>query len=168
LTTQQLQPQLTSASRAFGRLIHAHSSVRAELETKLAGEHGLAVTEFQVLLTLSKEPDRQMRRIDIADAVRLSPSGITRLLDRLMAEGLVERGDCGEDARVSYAKLTDKGFDRCVAAVPIYDAAVDRVLTGRLSDDELETLTDLLERLAGGVEGEPCEAGTPEEQAAAS
>jgi DNA-binding MarR family transcriptional regulator len=168
LTTQQLSPQVTSASRAFGRLVHAHSTVRAELETELAGTHEISVTEFSVLLSLSKEPDRQMRRVDIADAVNLSPSGITRLLDRLMAEGLVEKGDCGEDARVSYAKLTDKGFDRCVAAVPVYDAAVDALLVGRLSEDELEHLTDLLERLAGGVEGEPCEPGTPDEQAAAS
>jgi DNA-binding MarR family transcriptional regulator len=166
LTTQQLQPQLTSASRAFGRLVHAHSTVRAELEIELEGKHGLAVTEFSVLLTLSKEPDRQMRRVDIADAVRLSPSGITRLLDRLMADGLVEKGDCAEDARVSYARLTDKGFERCRAAAPIYDAAVDGVLTGRLSEEELETLTDLLERLAGGVDGEPCEPGTAEDQAA--
>jgi DNA-binding MarR family transcriptional regulator len=165
LTAQQLQTQVNSASRAFGRLIHAHSTVRAELEAELEGKHELNVTEFEVLLVLSKEPDRQMRRVDIAEAVRLSPSGITRLLDRLMADDLVERGDCGEDARVSYAKLTDKGFELCAAAVPVYDAAVDGVLAGRLSDDELEQLTDLLERLAGGVDGEPCSPGTAEDQA---
>jgi DNA-binding MarR family transcriptional regulator len=139
--------------------------MRAELEAELEGKHELNVTEFEVLLVLSKEDDRQMRRVDVAEAVRLSPSGITRLLDRLMAEGLVEKGECAADARVSYAKLTDKGFELCLAAVPAYDAAVDGVLSGRLSNDELEQLTDLLERLAGGVEGEPCSPGTAEDQA---
>jgi len=161
----QTQVKINPASRAFGRLIHAHSSLRAELESELSGAHELTVTEFEVLLALSKEPDRQMRRIDIAEAVRLSPSGVTRLLDRLMAEGLVGRGDCREDARVSYAKLTDKGFDRCAAAAPVYEAAIEGVLSGRLSHDELEQLVELLDRLAGPVEGEPCEPGTAEEQA---
>jgi DNA-binding MarR family transcriptional regulator len=169
LRTQQLSTQVKSqvnaSSRAFGRLVRAHQTVRAELEAHLEGRHDLNHTEFEVLLTLSKAPERQLRRIDIAEAVRLSPSGITRLLDRLMSNGLVAKGPCAEDARVSYAVLTDKGFEVAAAAAPQYDAAVEELLAARLSDEELEQLADLLERAAGGVDDEPCHPGDASEQA---
>ncbi len=161
----QVKSQVNASSRAFGRLVRAHQTVRAELEARLEGKHELNHTEFEVLLTLSKAPDRRMRRIDIADAVRLSPSGITRLLDRLTSAGLVAKGACAEDARVSYAVLTDKGFEVAAEEAPLYDAAAEGLLGDRLSEEELEQLADLLERAAGGVDDEPCHPGDASEQA---
>lgn len=145
------------AGRALGRLIHAHKLLRRELDAELAAEHRLTVSEYEVLLLLSRAEERSMRRVDLAREVHLSPSGITRMLDRLGAAGMVEKRSCSADARVSYAVLTDEGLERFKRATPHHYAAVERLLSARLSDEELEQLTDLLERLVGGVEGEPCE-----------
>jgi DNA-binding MarR family transcriptional regulator len=134
--------------------------VRRELEAELAGKHELTVSEFEVLLLLSRAPDHKMRRVDLADEVRLSPSGITRMLDRLGEAALVEKGICDSDARISYAVLTEKGLGSLTNAMPIHIAAIDRLLGERLSEEELEQLSGLLERLAGGIDDEPCEPGS--------
>lgn len=133
--------------------------LRRELEADLTGKHELTVSEFEVLLLLSRAPDRQMRRVDLADEVRLSPSGVTRMLDRLGESALVAKGTCESDARISYAVLTDRGLECLKEATPIHFAAVDRLLGERLSEAELEQLSGLLERAAGGIEDEPCEPG---------
>jgi DNA-binding MarR family transcriptional regulator len=78
-----------------------------------------------------------------------------------MAEGLVEKGVCASDARVSYAVLTDDGFGRCHAALGVHSEVLDRLVGARVSEEELDQLTELLERIAGGVEGEPCRPGSP-------
>jgi DNA-binding MarR family transcriptional regulator len=159
LTPQQLTSQVSIAGRAFGRLLRSHAVLRRELEAELAGKHELTTSEFEVLLLLSRAPDRKMRRVDLADEVRLSPSGITRMLDRLGEEQFVEKATCDSDARISYAVLTDKGLECLKDAQPLHFEAIDRVLGARLSDEELDQLSGLLERAAGGIEDEPCEAG---------
>lgn len=160
MTTQQLPTQIPLAGRCFGRLIRAHKLLRRELDAELAAEHQLTVSEFEVLLLLSRAEERSMRRVDLAREVYLSPSGITRMLDRLGASGMVEKRSCASDARVSYAVLTDSGLKRFKEATPHHFAAVERLLSARLGDEELEQLADLLDRLAGGIEDEPCEVGT--------
>lgn len=159
MTTQQLTTQVPLAGRAFGRLIRAHKLLRRELDADLAAEHQLTVSEFEVLLLLSRAEERAMRRVDLAREVHLSPSGITRMLDRLGAAGMVEKQSCPSDARVSYAVLTDDGLARFKQATPHHYAAVERLLSARLDDEDLEQLSELLDRIAGGVEGEPCQIG---------
>jgi MarR family transcriptional regulator, 2-MHQ and catechol-resistance regulon repressor len=97
-----------------------------------------------------------MRRIDLANELQLSPSGITRLLDRLMDQGLVGRGECGTDARVSYAVLTDEGLNKLKQAAPDHVDEIERRLGAILDKDEIETLAGLLSRLSDGEPG-PCE-----------
>jgi DNA-binding MarR family transcriptional regulator len=92
-----------------------------------------------------------MRRIDISRDVRLSPSGVTRMLDRMETTGLVSKGDCEEDARVSYAVLTEAGMAKLDAVWPDHVAAIERLLGERFDDRELEALKELLDR----VECEP-------------
>ena len=90
-----------------------------------------------------------MRRVDLADALVLSPSGVTRLLDGLQAAGLVENRHCDEDARVTWAALTDEGR-RTLECVGVNHAELLRAhFREALDDDELGQLTELLGRLPG-------------------
>ena len=100
----------------FARLLRAHATLRRELEARLVAEHGLTVSDFDTLLHLSHEPGYRMRRVDLADRLALTPSGVTRLLHGLMAAGHVENASCSDDARVSYAVLTDDGLRLLEAA----------------------------------------------------
>jgi DNA-binding MarR family transcriptional regulator len=87
-----------------------------------------------------------MRRIDLANELRLSPSGITRLLDRLEDQRLVGKGACKSDARVSYAILTEAGLAKLREAAPGHIEDIDRHLGAALSEDEMKTLAELLGR----------------------
>jgi DNA-binding MarR family transcriptional regulator len=89
-----------------------------------------------------------MRRIDLAKELQLSPSGITRLLDRLEDQGLVGKGECKEDARVSYAILTEVGLAKIKEAWPEHIDAVEQRVSSVLSKEEIETLNELLSRLS--------------------
>lgn len=148
---------MNAAARAFGRLMRANQVLRRELDSQLTANYRLTISEFEVLLLLARAEDRAMRRIDLATEVRLSPSGITRMLDRLESAGVVEKRACEEDARVSYAALTDEGMTVIQQAMPEHYDVLDELMKLRLSEAEVEQLSDLLERLAGGVGEEPCE-----------
>jgi DNA-binding MarR family transcriptional regulator len=153
LTSQLLTEQATPAAGAWSRLLHAHALITRELNSELRATHGLTISEFEVLLLLARAPERSLRRIDLANQVLLSPSGITRMLDRLGAEGLVEKAKCDGDARVTYAVLTEAGAQKLRAAFSVQLAAVERLLGDELTAEEVETLTGLLGRLPGAEEG---------------
>jgi DNA-binding MarR family transcriptional regulator len=88
-----------------------------------------------------------MRRVDLAQSVLLTASGITRLLDGLERAGFVEKAACASDARVSYAKLTDEGARKLRHASVTHLAGVEELFSGRFADAELEHLSELLARL---------------------
>jgi DNA-binding MarR family transcriptional regulator len=133
---------------AFESLLGAHSTLTRELSAELVASHGLTINDYGCLLLLSRAGDQGMRRIDLANALQLSPSGITRLLDRLEEQGYVGKGECKEDARVSYAILTESGREKIKAAWPEHVDAVERRLAAVLSEDEINTLRGLLRRLS--------------------
>ena len=133
--------------RAWSNFLRAHAAIRRELDRELVTEHGLTISDFEVLYRLSKAPNRMLRRVDLAQNVLLTPSGITRLLDGLESCGLVKKEACKSDARVVYAKLTDKGQKRLDAASKDHLASVRDLFRERFSEDELEMLASMLERL---------------------
>jgi MarR family transcriptional regulator, 2-MHQ and catechol-resistance regulon repressor len=133
---------------ALGHLLGAHATLTRQLSTRLVEEHGLTMSEYEVLFLLSREPDHSMRRIDLSREVRLSPSGITRMLDRLESTGLVEKGSCSKDARVTYAVLTEAGMQKLRECAPDHFAAIERLIGERLSDEEIVSLGELLGRLS--------------------
>jgi DNA-binding MarR family transcriptional regulator len=146
---QQLIPKASEgAVQALGHLLGAHATLTRELSARLVEEHGLTMSEYEVLFLLSREPEHSMRRIDLSREVRLSPSGITRMLDRLEATGLVEKGRCTQDARVTYAVLTDAGTKKLHECAPAHYEAIERLIGERLSDGEVESLSNLLGRLS--------------------
>jgi DNA-binding MarR family transcriptional regulator len=126
----------------------AHATLTRRLGTLLEEQYGLAMSEYEVLFLLSRQEDHAMRRIDLSREVRLSPSGITRMLDRLETTGLVEKGSCSKDARVTYAVLTDAGMKKLRECSPAHLAEVERLMGERLSDEEIESLSALLGRLS--------------------
>lgn len=136
---------------AFEKLLGAHSSLTRDLEAGLVASHGLTINDYGCLLLLSRAGDDGMRRIDLANELQLSPSGITRLLDRLEDQGFVAKGECASDARVSYAILTDAGLVKVKDAYREHVDAVDRRVGAVLSEEEIQTLSELLERLSDGA-----------------
>jgi len=146
---QQLTPKTSpKAVDALGHLLGAHATLTRQLSSVLVEEHGLTMSEYEVLFLLSRQPEHSMRRIDLSREVRLSPSGITRMLDRLEATGLVEKGSCSSDARVTYAVLTEAGMQKLRECSPDHFAAIERLIGERLSDQEIESLGELLGRLS--------------------
>lgn len=105
----------------------SHAAANAALEHELA-RLGLGVSEFEVLDRLSESPDRKFRAQELADAVHLSQSALSRLIDRLEKNGLVERCLCGEDRRGIYVLLSGEGLRRHAEAAPVRREVLARVL----------------------------------------
>ena len=143
------------STEAFSSLRGAHIALTRELSAALVERHGLTINDYGTLLLLYRAGEEGMRRIDLANELQLSPSGITRLLDRLEEQGLVGKGECKEDARVSYAILTDAGFAKLKEAGPGHVDDIDRKLSSVLSEDEMKTLAELLGRFSE-AQGEDC------------
>jgi DNA-binding MarR family transcriptional regulator len=142
----QVSPQNVEV-QAFIHFVRAHASVVRGLDRELVADHGLTINDYEVLIRLSRAPDRMMRRVDLAQQVLLTPSGITRLLDGLQRSGFVEKAACDSDARVVYAKLTDEGYDKLQTARVDHVAAIRELFGGHFTHEELSTLCDFLERL---------------------
>jgi DNA-binding MarR family transcriptional regulator len=154
LTLPVLRASEELPAEAFGRLLAAHGTLTRELSASLVASHGLTMNDYGTLLWLSRAGEQGMRRIDLANQLQLSPSGITRLLDRLEDQGFVTKGECKEDARVSYAVLTDEGLAKLKEAAPEHVEDIHRRLSAVLSESEIETLAELLGRF--GNDGEDC------------
>jgi DNA-binding MarR family transcriptional regulator len=137
-------------------LVRAHASATRRLNAQLSAEHGLTLSDFEVLLRLARAPDRRMRRVDLAEEVLLTASGITRLLDGLEQQGLVERASCSTDRRVVYAVITDDGLAKLRKAASSHFAQVEELFGERYDEGELTALDSLLSRIGGETSGE-CE-----------
>jgi DNA-binding MarR family transcriptional regulator len=150
--------QATTELEPWVRFLQAHATIVGELSSDLVADHGLTINDYEVLLRLSRADGRRMRRVDIAQEVFLSPSGITRLLEGLEKSGYVERQTCESDLRVVYACLTDEGMRKLRAAGKTHVAGIWRVFLDRFDADERAVLAELLGRLSADGD-EPC---TPE------
>lgn len=137
--------------------IRAHAAITRELSAQLQREHGLTLNDYEVLLHLARAEGRRLRRVDLAERVILTASGITRLLEGLERGGFVTKEQCASDARVSYAKLTETGYEKLRVAGVTHLRGIDDLFLGRYSGSELATLADLLSRLpATGAEASSC------------
>ena len=141
---------------AWVSFLRAHSAITRELSVQLQREHGLTLNDYEVLLHLSRADGRRLRRVDLAERVLLTASGITRLLDGLQQAGFVCKETCASDARVSYAKLTDAGVEKLRSASTTHLQGIDELFLGRYSEDERATLAELLSRLPVAGEPGPC------------
>ncbi len=153
MTSQVLSSQSFPSVDAFARLLRAHAALKRELNARLVAEHGLSITDYECLLALAHTEEGAMRRVDLAEQLMLTPSGVTRLLDGLERDGWVTKAACESDARVTYAVLTDEGRERLESAGRSHVAQVRELIERQLSQEELATLVELLGRLPGGAAG---------------
>jgi DNA-binding MarR family transcriptional regulator len=145
LSSQVLRAQ--DITGPWVNFLRAHAAVTRQLSARLEAAHGLTLSDFDVLVQLYFAPERALRRVDIARAVLLTASGITRLLDGLERAGWVEKRACKTDARVSYAVLTEAGVEKFEAARRSHNADVEELFASRFSAEERERLAELLGRL---------------------
>jgi DNA-binding MarR family transcriptional regulator len=155
LSSQVLRPQ-ASVAPAWLRFLRAHAAITRQLSARLEPAHGLTLNDFDVLVQLYNAPGQAMRRVDIARAVLLTASGITRLLDGLERAGWVEKRPCESDARVSYAALTGVGLAKFEAARETHLADIDELFASNFSREEQRTLAELLGRLPLAETNEAC------------
>ena len=125
---QHAEPVVT----AWRAIAASHAAACAALEHELGKRHGLGVSEFEVLDRLAESRERNFRAQELADAVHLSQSALSRLIDRLEKHGLVERCLCGEDRRGIYVTLTAAGQQRHAEAAPTHHDVLAAVLPASL------------------------------------
>ena len=161
---QPLEPRDPRLSpwRAF---LLAHARVVRRLDEELRAEHDLTIGEYDALVTIAQAPERRIRMRQLADEVILSKSGVTRLIDRLVDDGLVERSACLSDARGAEAVLTDRGLARLRAASTTHLRGIHEHFLAVLGADELnaveQTMTSVAQHAgAASPVGSPVAAAT--------
>lgn len=133
--------------RAWRGMLRAHAAMAKALDAQLEAAHGLQLSSYEVLMYLADAEDERMRMCDLASSILLSRSGLTRLVDRLQREGLLERVACSDDARGAFAKLTPAGREKLRAARATHLAGVRAMFLDLFSPAEQEMLGDAWERV---------------------
>ena len=139
--------------RAF---LQAHARITRRLDEELRAEHDLSLAEYDALLTIADAPDRRIRMRQLADRVILSKSGVTRLIDRLVLDGLVQRDACLSDARGAEAVLTPAGLDRMRQASRTHLRGIQEHFLAALEPEDLaaikRTMQAVAERAGAGTD----------------
>jgi DNA-binding MarR family transcriptional regulator len=145
-----VQSQLDGAAlEAWRSYLQSHASIVRVLDAELVAEHGITARDYEVLLYLAQDPGRRLAMSALAERTMLTRSGITRLVDGLVESGLIERVSCPSDARVSYAQLTDPGYEKLRQAGCSHVASIHRLFLEHFSPEETALLASLLSRLPG-------------------
>jgi DNA-binding MarR family transcriptional regulator len=147
-----------AGQRAWRGLLRAHACLAKRLDAALDQAHGLPLSSYEVLDRLEDSNAGRMRMCDLAEQAQLSRSGLTRLVDRLERERLIERCSCEQDARGSFACLTDGGRERLEEARVTHMAVVREQFFSRFSEAELGVLADMCQRIApcGSADASGC------------
>jgi DNA-binding MarR family transcriptional regulator len=132
-------------------MLRVHAALVGELDADLRAAHDLSAQEYEVLLILSNAPEQRLRMSELAASVVLSQSGLTRLVDRLVRAGSVERTRCESDRRGLNAELTEAGKATLEKARPTHLAGVRRLFVDRFDAEELRLLAGLWERVLPGA-----------------
>src|SRR5436853_4824169 len=128
--------------RAWAAFLDAQAALLRQLESELVEKEDMTLAEFDVLIQLGMAPDRRLRMTELSERVRLSRSGLTRLVDRLVRAGLVKRGRCATDRRGTWAILTPAGTARVRQARPVHLRGVREHFSGQLSAAQLAAVAE--------------------------
>jgi DNA-binding MarR family transcriptional regulator len=145
---RELEPVELAAWRG---LLRVHSALVKALDAELHAAHGLPLISYEVLINLQAAPDRRRRMAELADSVLLSRSGMTRLVDRLERDGLLERTSCSSDGRGYFAVLTDAGEDLLARARPTHLDGVRERFLRHFEEGDLRTMAAYWERVLPGA-----------------
>ncbi|MGW5054156.1 MarR family winged helix-turn-helix transcriptional regulator [Actinokineospora sp. NPDC004072] len=136
---------------AWRNFLRAHARITRNLEAELVAEQRLSLGSYDVLLQLAEAPRRRLRMAELADAVLLSRSGVTRLVDRLERAGLVARERVAGDGRGVVAALTERGLDTLRTASHTHLAGIVRHFVAHLDADALAEIG----RICGNLADQP-------------
>ena len=142
---------------AWRGFLRVHSALMHQLDSDLSEHNDLPLRSYEVLLLLEDAPGRRLRMSDLSRSVLLSPSGVTRLVDRLEREGLVTRERCPEDGRGYNAVLSEAGDARLQHARATHLAGVRRLFLDKLDEGDLRRLAHYWDRLVPGAAGSDAE-----------
>ncbi|MGH9304266.1 MAG: MarR family winged helix-turn-helix transcriptional regulator, partial [Acidimicrobiales bacterium] len=134
-----------------GLVFETSAGLRRAVGPQLEQENQLPAQSFEVLIRLSRSPGARLRMSELASQTALTPSGLTRAIDRLVCAGLVRREACNEDRRGAFAALSSEGKARMEAAICRHRGELEKILTGLYGPGERAKLAELLERLRDRV-----------------
>lgn len=137
--------------------VHAH--LLAALNRQLQRDSQMSLQDFDVLVQLSEAPQERLRMSGLAVALQWEQSRLSHHVRRMAERGLVRREACADDARSSFACLTDQGRDRIVAAAPRHAALVRALMFDGLSGDDLAVMAKVLGRIGESVRDHECGRG---------
>ncbi len=132
---------------AWRTFITVHATLIDRIDHELLAADQIPLHWYDVLIELAEAPERRLRMHELASAVVLSRSGLTRLVDRLQKEGLLTRQPDPADRRGSFAVITEKGLAALRQAWPIYASGIASHFVEHLSDEEAKLLTEILKRM---------------------
>ena len=135
---------------AVGLFVEAYSGLAARFAAQFE-EHGLSTVEFEVLTRLARSPGQWLRMTDLAAQTSLSTSGVTRVVDRMERDGLIQREACPNDRRSSHAVITRSGLARLAETLPGHLQLIEEWFTGQLSPEELAALLAALRKVRDAV-----------------
>lgn len=149
MTGMEVGPDLDDPRlRAWGVFLLAQAALLRTLEAELVDDQALSLKEYDTLVQLAIPEDRRLRMGELADQLTISRSGVTRLVDRLEAQGLVRRSTCAPDGRGAYAELTLAGLERLRSAVPAHLRHVQQHFFSVLDGHDLAVIEDAMRRVA--------------------
>ena len=135
------------AEHALTALLEAHRALRLTFEVRVREATGLSTAEADVLASIGRVGGGQLRMVDIADEMMLSKSGVTQLVDRLVAGGLLVRELSEQDRRLVYAVLTARGQAIFESNTAVFASVAREYLADVLVERDLRTLVKLLSQI---------------------
>jgi DNA-binding MarR family transcriptional regulator len=145
-----MEPADAERAGAWMNLGQAHRVIQVAVEDRLEAEAGLSSSELEALMRLAISPGRRLKMIEIADQLLASKSGITRLVDRLEANGLIAREVPPDNRRVIYGRITDAGLEALETGSAVFMAGLEDAFSRHLSDQEVLQLRGILRKLLEG------------------
>jgi DNA-binding MarR family transcriptional regulator len=152
MMTEQLSKQHLAAWRTF---LKAHALLVDRIDHDLVAARQLPLSWYDVLIELYEAPERRLRMHEVAERVVLSRSGLTRLVDRLEAEGFLRRDRSGTDRRGAYAVITEEGIAALRHAWPFYARGIAQYFAHFLTEEEAQIFESALERIVEAASQKP-------------
>jgi DNA-binding MarR family transcriptional regulator len=139
---------------AWGALTRTHSAIVGRLQEALAASDLPPLPWYEVLATVADAPERRMKMGELAESLVITRGGLTKLVDRLIRAGLMERTFCETDRRVSYATLLPAGEEMLAEMRPVVIVELRSAFSTKLSVAEAEGLSETLERVRSSACGQ--------------
>ena len=155
MTTPRIARSLSPRDPRIGTwrdFLTAHARLERMLDDDLRAEHDLSLAEYDALLQLAEAPGRRLRMHQLADRVLLSRSGVTRLIDRLVSDGSVERDTCQTDARGAEAVLTAAGLARLRTAAPTHLRGIADHFLDAIDPADLQSVGQAMRDILAGLD----------------